>query len=62
MSKLVITALKMMPLPEAVTIPFVAKFIEAGVYKAEKTQEDAASAMLDELVRWTGALGALRKK
>jgi NAD(P)H-dependent FMN reductase len=60
MSKQVITSLKMMPLPEAVTIPFFNKQMENGVYKGEKMQEDASKVMLDELVRWTNALKTMR--
>jgi NAD(P)H-dependent FMN reductase len=60
MAKLVMTSLKIVPLPESVSVPFFAKLIgEAGVFDGS-AQEGAAKAMLDELVRWTGALAALR--
>jgi NAD(P)H-dependent FMN reductase len=61
MAKLVITSLRMMPLPEAVAVPFFAKQIDAGVFRAEKAQEDSAKLMLDELRRWTDALAVLRR-
>jgi NAD(P)H-dependent FMN reductase len=61
MAKQVITAVKMMPIPEAVSIPFVAAALKDGVYPGAKTQDDAASAMLGELLRWTSALAVLRK-
>jgi NAD(P)H-dependent FMN reductase len=62
MAKQVITSLKMMPLPEAVTIPFYVKSIEDGVFKGDKVQEDAGKVMLDELLRWTNALEVLRSR
>lgn len=62
MLKLTVTALRMMPLPEAVIIPFVAKQIEDGVFKASETNEQAAATMLDELGRWAEALAPMRKK
>lgn len=60
MSKLVITSLKMMPIPEAVSIPFFTKLVENGVFKGDATQEGASKTMLDELLRWTNALQTLR--
>jgi NAD(P)H-dependent FMN reductase len=61
MSKLVVTSLKIMPLPEAVTIPFVAKHVDpSGVFKPEGGMIRAATVMLDELHRWTEALKPLR--
>jgi NAD(P)H-dependent FMN reductase len=60
MAKLVMTSLKLVPLPEAVTVPFFNKLIDsAGVFDGA-AQEAAAKTMLDELVRWTGALAVLR--
>jgi NAD(P)H-dependent FMN reductase len=59
MAKQIVTTLRVMPIPEAVTIPFVAKLIEGGVFKGD-TQEKAATLMLDELLRWTDALKVLR--
>ena len=60
MTKLIVTALKMMPVPEAVAISFFTRQIESGVFKGGETQEKAAGVMLDELQRWTGALKPLR--
>ena len=61
MSKQVVSTLKMYPLPEAVSIPFVAQFIDdEGELRANETMEQAATAVLDELLRVTGALAALR--
>jgi NAD(P)H-dependent FMN reductase len=61
MLKLVLTALRMMPVTDAVNIPFVREHIdEDGRFKPTEIEEASASAMLDELVRWTDALGPLR--
>jgi NAD(P)H-dependent FMN reductase len=59
--KQVVTALKMTPLSEAVSIPFHTQFIDDdGVVQANETMETAADAMLDELVRTEAALRPLR--
>ena len=57
-----LTALKMVPIVEAVPIPFVAQAIdrEAGVFKASEQQDNAAATMFNELHRWTTALASLR--
>jgi hypothetical protein len=62
MTKLLLTTLKMVPLVEAVSIPFFSKFIDAetGAFEPEEKQAKAATVMLDELLRWTEALGVLR--
>jgi NAD(P)H-dependent FMN reductase len=60
MTKLTITALKMMPIPEAVTIPFFTKQIENGLFTPADAQQTSAGVMLDELFRWTVALKTMR--
>ena len=60
MAKGVVTTLKMVPIVETVTIPFFSRQIENGIFKATDAHEQAATAMLDELLRWTDALAALR--
>ena len=51
MLKQVVTTLKMVPLVEAVNIPFHPQFIdELGVLQANEIMEQAAAAMLDELL------------
>jgi NAD(P)H-dependent FMN reductase len=61
MIKQVLTALSMMPLPEAVQIPFVAQFLDAdGAIRPNEVMEKAAAVMLDELARWSDALVPLR--
>jgi NAD(P)H-dependent FMN reductase len=60
--KQVVTTLKMLPVYEAVSIPFHPQFIgEDGRVQANEIMEQAADAMLDELVRVEGALRPLRK-
>jgi NAD(P)H-dependent FMN reductase len=61
MSKLVITSLKMMPIPEGIFIPFAAKLVTEGRFDPGTTQDEAVTRMLDELVRWTTALEVLRR-
>jgi NAD(P)H-dependent FMN reductase len=62
MCKLLVTALKMMPIPEAVSLPFFAKAIDpaTGAFAPGDAPARAATVMLDELVRWAGALAVLR--
>jgi NAD(P)H-dependent FMN reductase len=61
MLKQVLAYLKVVPVPEAVNIPFVRELIdEDGRLKPTETMESSATAMLDELLRWTGSLRQLR--
>jgi NAD(P)H-dependent FMN reductase len=61
MIKQVVTALRMHPLFDAVTIPFVSTLIdEDGRFQPTEIMEKAASTMLDELVRAEAALRPLR--
>jgi NAD(P)H-dependent FMN reductase len=61
-TKLVVTSLKMMPLPEAVIIPFFARYLDAetDAFEPEEHQAQAAATMLTELRRWADALRVLR--
>jgi NAD(P)H-dependent FMN reductase len=59
-TKQVVTTLKMMPMFEAVNIPFFAQFLKDGTFQSSDSHQKAATAMLDELARWTGALASLR--
>lgn len=57
----VLTTLKMVPLPEAVTIPMIGRFLDdQGAFHPDEIIAEAAGTMLDALSRWTGALSALR--
>jgi NAD(P)H-dependent FMN reductase len=61
MAKQVVTTLKMTPLPEAVTIPFVARFVDdEGDFVPDEPIEQAANVMLSELLRVSEALAVLR--
>ena len=62
MLKQTVTALKMMPIPEGVMIPFVAKRIDgSGVFTPVDVDEKAAKDTLSELLKWAGALATLRR-
>ncbi len=62
MTKAIVTALKMMPIPEAVSLPFFAQWIAkgTGAFQPPDLQAKAAVVMLNELRRWTDALKTLR--
>ena len=60
MSKQVVTALGMMPVPEAVAQPMFSKHIVDGVFAPGEVQDKAAVAMLDSLARWSAALAPMR--
>ena len=63
MIKQVVTTLRMTPVFEAVSIPFVAQFIgEEGELVANEVMVGAAEAMLDELARMEAALAPLRDR
>jgi NAD(P)H-dependent FMN reductase len=62
MAKLLLTSVKVMPIPEAVTVPFFAKQIENGVFTPNELQEKSAQDLLAELHRWAEALKPLRAK
>ncbi len=61
-TKQIAVALKMMPIPESVHIPFFQKSIdkETDTFDPGDVQVQAADVMLDELARWTLALKTLR--
>jgi NAD(P)H-dependent FMN reductase len=62
MVKQTVSALKLVAIPEAVTIPFVGQAIdkESGAFKATDAHDKSAVTLLDELARWTNALATLR--
>ncbi len=62
MAKLVITSLKLVPLPEAVNIPFVSQFLKDGRLEANEITATAAATLLKELARVGEALAPLRAK
>ena len=61
--KLVLSALKMVPLTESVNIPFFAKYIdENGKFNANDSMIKSAGIMFNELAKWVENLKLLRKK
>jgi NAD(P)H-dependent FMN reductase len=60
MEKLQLTTLKVVTVPEGVSIPSFANHIKDGVFEAPDFLEPSMKAMLDELVKWAGALKPLR--
>jgi NAD(P)H-dependent FMN reductase len=61
--KQVVTAIKLYPVTEAVNIPFVTQFVDTdGVVQANEVMEQAAGAMLDELLLVERALRGLREQ
>lgn len=62
MIKSIAIALKLVPIVDAVTIPFFSKLIDddTGDFRPGEVQEKAAGHMLEELQRWQRALAQLR--
>lgn len=62
MTRQVVAAVRMVPLVEAVAIPFFERYFDegSGAFAPEEVQDRAAAIMLDSLVRWTAALKQLR--
>jgi NAD(P)H-dependent FMN reductase len=62
MTKQTLTALKMMPMSEAVAIPFFTQYLDSatGIFAPGEKQERAGTVLLDELFRWGEALKTLR--
>lgn len=59
-SKLALTALKMMPIPEQVALPMFSRQLVDGAFEATPENAAAATAMLGELHRWATALRTMR--
>ena len=62
MTKQVITTLRMVPVPEAVSIPFVQQFLKDGRIQPNETMEQAAVAMIAELATVAEAMRPLRER
>jgi NAD(P)H-dependent FMN reductase len=60
MTKLIATTVKLIPIPEAVTIPLVAQHIKDGAFDSTDKHTGSIAPMLVELRRWTDALAGLR--
>ena len=57
-----IVSLKMMPIPETVWLPNVFQQLKDGAFSANEFNEQGASALLNELIKWTEALASLRSQ
>lgn len=64
MSKQVLTALNVMPISTAVTIPFFAQYIdeESGKFQPPEVQAAGAQRVLKTLARWARALKRMREE
>ena len=62
MTKQIVTTLRMMPIPEAVSIPFYAQLIDkaTATFTGSEGLEKSADVMLGELARWATALQPMR--
>lgn len=61
--KLPVTTLGMMPLPQAVNIPFFTQFInDEGIFKGNEKLVKSANVMLNKLRDWAEALKQMREK
>ncbi len=58
--KEVLTTLKVMPLPEQVTVPMVFDHLKDGRFDAPQIVQDSANVMIAELGRWAEAMKPLR--
>ena len=58
--RLTLTTLEVVPLVEAVVVPKVAQFHDAGVFHGNEIHTQAAAVTLSELDRWADALKRLR--
>lgn len=55
-----IVSLKMMPIPETVWLPNVFQQLNDGAFAPNEFNEQGATALLNELIKWTEALAHLR--
>jgi NAD(P)H-dependent FMN reductase len=63
MLKQVLTSVKIVPVVEAVNIPFVAQHLDEDKrFKSTELIDASATAMLDELLKWTESLAGLRAR
>lgn len=60
MTKAKVTSLKMMPMFEGVSLAFYTEHLKDGVFSPPERAEKASVVMLDEMLKWTGALAPLR--
>jgi NAD(P)H-dependent FMN reductase len=59
--KQIVTALQMVPIVEAVNIPFFAQYLDdEGIFQGTEAQEKSATSMLDVLAKWAEDLQQFR--
>lgn len=61
-SKQIVTTLKMMPMVEAVVLPFVHKQVVDGEFQSNEHNQSAAQDLLTELLKWAKALKTIREE
>jgi len=61
-AKQVMTTFKMVPMLEGVVVPWVGQKLKDGELQLPEDSLQAGRDMLDELLRWTGALATLRDR
>lgn len=59
-AKEILTTVKVMPLPDQVTIPMVFDYLKDGQFDAPENVNKSADTMILELSKWAGALKPLR--
>jgi NAD(P)H-dependent FMN reductase len=62
MTKQIVTSMRMVPIVDAVTIPFVANHVQNDAFAPADAHEGAAKTMLDELHRWAETLKPMRRE
>ena len=60
MTRQILAAVKVVAIPEAVNIPFIFNVAKDGAYLGAPSPDHSAQVVLDELLRWSSALRALR--
>ena len=60
-TKITLSAVKAVPISEAVVVPRVSGQVADGVFTPNEIQVKAAATLLDELARWAEALRPLRR-
>ena len=60
MTRMLLTSFKIVPMVEQVIIPFVANELKDGRFPGNEKTDKSTHVMLDELLKWTKALEALR--
>ena len=62
MCKEIMTTVKLVPLPEAVNLPFFEKRIDDnGTFQSDELVDKSVNAMMKELLKWAEALKPMRK-